>query len=179
MDTDTKKSSGQDLNVDAVSVSNDDPSAKLESTSAALQLHKPGLGLSRLGLRSPALISDLDTVPYSDSERVLGSNFNSTLDSNHGSILDSVLIRSRLSILLFVLSVISMPLPLTPRRPPRAPRALEAAADARHRLLMSRLKLDCTCLAFALNLIALQRAQAAGCVYFVASSVIRKWITLQ
>ncbi|GBP16099.1 hypothetical protein EVAR_94437_1 [Eumeta japonica] len=41
MDTDTKKSSGQDLNVDAVSVSNDDPSAKLESTSAALQLHSP------------------------------------------------------------------------------------------------------------------------------------------
>ncbi|GBP77640.1 hypothetical protein EVAR_50536_1 [Eumeta japonica] len=55
---------------------------------------EPGLGLSRLRLRSPALISDLGTVPYSDSEYALGSNFNSTLDSNHGSVLDSVLIRS-------------------------------------------------------------------------------------
>ncbi|GBP91768.1 hypothetical protein EVAR_68876_1 [Eumeta japonica] len=72
-----------------------------------------GLGLSRLGLRSPAVISDLATVPYSDSEHALGSNFISTLDSNHGSVLDSVLIRSRLPILLFVLFAISIPLPLT------------------------------------------------------------------
>ncbi|GBP61495.1 hypothetical protein EVAR_34732_1 [Eumeta japonica] len=54
---------------------------------------EPDLGLSRLGLRSPALISDLGTVPTSDSEHVLGSNFNSALDSNHGSVLDSVVIR--------------------------------------------------------------------------------------
>ncbi|GBP75316.1 hypothetical protein EVAR_19965_1 [Eumeta japonica] len=39
MYTDTKESSDLDLNMDAVSVSNDDPSAKSESTSAALQLH--------------------------------------------------------------------------------------------------------------------------------------------
>ncbi|GBP08918.1 hypothetical protein EVAR_78301_1 [Eumeta japonica] len=58
---------------------------------------EPGLGLSRLGLRSPALISDLSTVPYSDSEHALGSNFNSTLDSNHDSVLDSVLIRWHVS----------------------------------------------------------------------------------
>ncbi|GBP32062.1 hypothetical protein EVAR_21096_1 [Eumeta japonica] len=43
---------------------------------------KPGLGLSRLGLRSPALIFDLGTVPYSDSEHTLDPNFNSTPDSN-------------------------------------------------------------------------------------------------
>ncbi|GBP13548.1 hypothetical protein EVAR_6898_1 [Eumeta japonica] len=73
---------------------------------------EPGLGLSSSGLRSPALIPDLGTVPYSDSEHALGSSFNSTLDSNHGSVLDSVLIRSRLSILLFVLFAISTPLPL-------------------------------------------------------------------
>ncbi|GBP54962.1 hypothetical protein EVAR_50406_1 [Eumeta japonica] len=46
------------------------------------------------GLRSRALISDLGTVRYSDSEHALDSNFNSTLNSNHGSVLDSVLIRS-------------------------------------------------------------------------------------
>ncbi|GBP71614.1 hypothetical protein EVAR_10828_1 [Eumeta japonica] len=67
---------------------------------------EPGLGLIKLGLTSPTLISDLGTVPYSDSEHALGPNFNSTLDSNHGSVLDSVLIRSRLSIQLVVLEVI-------------------------------------------------------------------------
>ncbi|GBP56062.1 hypothetical protein EVAR_43824_1 [Eumeta japonica] len=74
---------------------------------------EPGLGLNRLGLRGPALISDLGAVPYSDSEHALGFNFNSTFDSNHGFVLDSVLVRSRLSIPLFVLFAISSPLPLT------------------------------------------------------------------
>ncbi|GBP19408.1 hypothetical protein EVAR_15756_1 [Eumeta japonica] len=49
---------------------------------------EPGLGLSRLGLRSPALISDLGTIAYSDYEHDFGLNFNSTLNSNHGSVLD-------------------------------------------------------------------------------------------
>ncbi|GBP93887.1 hypothetical protein EVAR_85774_1 [Eumeta japonica] len=42
-----------------------------------LQVQEPGLGLSKLGL-SPGLISDLGTIPYSDSEHALGSNFNYT-----------------------------------------------------------------------------------------------------
>ncbi|GBP77651.1 hypothetical protein EVAR_50548_1 [Eumeta japonica] len=95
---------------------------------------EPGLGLSRLRLRSPALISDLGTVPYSDSEYALGSNFNSTLDSNHGSVLDSVLIRSPLSILLFVLFAISEAAerPNGPRRarPARRRRRAEALHPA-------------------------------------------------
>ncbi|GBP36869.1 hypothetical protein EVAR_96116_1 [Eumeta japonica] len=45
---------------------------------------EPDLGLRTLELRAPALISDFGTIPYSDSEHTLGSNFNSTLDSKHG-----------------------------------------------------------------------------------------------
>ncbi|GBP73996.1 Retrovirus-related Pol polyprotein from type-1 retrotransposable element R1 3 [Eumeta japonica] len=86
----------------------------LENSTKSLAFNsEPGLGLSRLRLRSPALISDLGTVPYSDSEHALGSNFNSTLNFNQGSVLDTVLIRSRLSILLFISFAISIPLPLT------------------------------------------------------------------
>ncbi|GBP17438.1 hypothetical protein EVAR_8795_1 [Eumeta japonica] len=49
----------------------------VRDSSRSFRNKEPGLGLSRSGLRSPALISDLGTVPYSDPEHAVGSNFNS------------------------------------------------------------------------------------------------------